>query len=93
MFGFGDGLLLVSGEENQFIDVVLQAVFIEFQRFLASVSSSVVDSDSDRSGELNTESGGFDLSQSESYMRANVPLPSLFLWLYRMDEHLTAGLN
>ena len=71
VFSFGDWLLFVSGEQNQFINVVLKSVFIEFQRLLASVFSSVVNADSNGSGELNSESCGFDFSQSESWNYGN----------------------
>ena len=67
VFGLGDGLLFVSGEEHEFVDIVLESVFIEFQRFLGSILSTMVDCDSDRSSELDAESSGFDFSESESW--------------------------
>ena len=66
VFGFGDGFLLIAGEKDEFVDVVLQSVFIDFERLLASVFASVVDGDSDGSCELHSQTGGFDFCESES---------------------------
>ena len=68
VLGLGYGFLFVPGEKHELVEVVLESVLVQFQRFLASVLSPVIDGDSDRSGELLSESCGFDFGQSESYI-------------------------
>ncbi len=66
MLGLGDWSLIASREKDKFVDVSKQSVFVELQRFLVSIFSSVIDRDSDGSGELNSKTGSLDFSKGES---------------------------
>ena len=48
-----------SWEKNEFADISKKSSFIEVKRFLAFVSSSVVNRDSNASGKINSESSFF----------------------------------
>lgn len=45
-FCLGARILLVSGEENEFINILNKSVFIAVKRFLTSVLATVIDRDS-----------------------------------------------
>ena len=66
MLGLGDWSLFISWEKDELVDVSKKSVLVEFQGFLVSIFSSVIDGDSDGSGELNTETSGLDFSEGES---------------------------
>ena len=65
-FGLGDGGLVISGEEDKFINVLGKSFLVSVETFLTSVFAAVIDGDTDRSGELNAKPGGFDFVEGES---------------------------
>lgn len=56
----------MSGIEHQLAEVVSQTSLIGLESFLGTIFSSVIDGDADRSGELGSQSDGFDFGKSES---------------------------
>lgn len=64
-------LSFLLGEQDQFGDVGLQSSLIQIQRFLALVSSSMIDRDTHGAGEGNSESGGLDFFQSKALNSRN----------------------
>ena len=66
IFSLSDGFLGISWEKNEFAEIVGESVFIEFQGFLSSVLSSVVDGNADGPGKLNTQTCSFNFAQRES---------------------------
>lgn len=67
----------MSGVKNKLAEVVSQASFVSIKGFLRAIFSSVVDSDADRFGKLNSQAYGFDLSESESPSEfASVTIPN-----------------
>jgi hypothetical protein len=64
--GLGDEVSLMSGIEDQLAEVVSEASLVGFESLLTSVLASVVDSDADRAGELDTESSGLDFGEGEA---------------------------
>ena len=81
MLGFGGRLLFVAREEHEFVQIILESIFVEFERLLAAIPAPMVDCDSDGSGELDANSSGLNLCESESCLSDEVPLPTLFRWL------------
>lgn len=57
---------LVSGVEDQLAEVVSETSLVGFESLLTSVLASVVDSDADGAGELDTESSGLDFGEGEA---------------------------
>lgn len=73
--GLGDWGLGVSGEQHQVIEVLLESGLVGVQGLLASVLASVVDGDTDGSGEVGAQASSSDFLEGETYMGGKVPLP------------------
>ena len=65
--GLADVLSFVSWVENQLAEIVGESGFVGIESFLRSIFSSVINSDSDGFGELNSKSDTLDFSEGESF--------------------------
>ena len=65
-FCFGDGVLFISGEKNKFVNILSKSFFVSIEGLLASIFTSVIDGNTNRSGKLNSQSSSFNFIQSES---------------------------
>lgn len=65
-FGFSHVFAFRFGIKHQFTEVVSKSGFVGFKSFLASVLSSVVNSDADGLCELDSQTNCFDFCKSES---------------------------
>lgn len=56
----------MSGEKNQFTEVVIEALLVEIKLLLRFIFSSVINSNADRFSKLSTETNSLDFCKSES---------------------------
>ena len=66
------GLVLASGEQDEFALVGVESCDVHCKLLLAGAGSSVINGDSDASGECGTQSSALELSKSESFSEADL---------------------
>jgi len=66
------GLVLASGEEDEFALVGVESCDVHCKLLLAGAGSSVINGDTDASGECGTQSSALQLSESESSSEADL---------------------
>ena len=66
------GLVLASGEEDEFALVGVESCDVHCKLLLAGAGSSVINGDTDASGECGTQSSALQLSESETFSEADL---------------------
>lgn len=91
------GLSFLSGQQYQFLHIVFESVYINLHLLSRFIGSSMVDHNSDGSCELNVDSDGLDLLESEPSSQSGfgrVPLSGLpDNWSQSLDWSWEDGLG
>ena len=70
-FGLGYWRLLISGVENQLVNVLQKSILVSIERLLTSVLTPVINRDADGASKLNSQTSSLDLIKGEASAKAN----------------------